>query len=74
MQEISIRDLRDLNENIKKEKKDMESQLLEVQRNIVEVQHQFLKYKKENENLRKKRSYWKNRTLKLENKSSEKTF
>ena len=71
MQEISIRDL---NENIKKEKKDMESQLLEVQGNIVEVQHQFLKYKKENENLRKKRSYWKNRTLKLENKSSEKTF
>ena len=33
----------------------METQLLEVQRNIVEVQHQFLKYKKENENLRKKK-------------------
>ena len=60
------------NENIKKENKFMETQLLEVQGNLVEVQDQFQKYKKENENLRKKISYWKNRTLKLENQSSEK--
>ena len=60
------------NENIKKEKKYLETQLLEVQGNLLEVQDQFQKYKKENENLRKKISYWKNRTLKLENQSSEK--
>ena len=60
------------NENIKKEKKYLETQLLEVQGNLLEVQDQFRKYKKENENLRKKISYWKNRTLKLENQSSEK--
>ena len=45
---------------------------MKVQGNLVEVQDQFEKYKKENENLRKKVSYWKNRTLKLENRSSEK--
>ena len=45
---------------------------MEVQGNLVEVQDQFQKYKKENENLRKKVSYWKNTTLKLENQSSEK--
>ena len=38
------------NENIKKEKKYMETQLLEVQGNLVEVQDQFKKYKNENEN------------------------
>ena len=45
---------------------------MEVQGNLVEVQDQFQKYKKGNENLRKKVSYWRNRTLKLENRSSEK--
>ena len=63
---------KEANENTTKEKRHIETQLLEVQGNLVEVQDQFQKYKKENENLRKKVSYWKNRTLKLENQSSEK--
>ena len=66
---------KEANENITKEKKHIETQLLEVQGNLVEVQDQFQEYrkeKKENEKLRKKVSYWKNRTLKLENRSSEK--
>ena len=63
---------KEANENITKEKKHIETQPLEVQGNLVEVQDQFQKYKKGNENLRKKVSYWRNRTLKLENRSSEK--
>ena len=50
----------------------METHLLEVQRNLVEVPDQFQKCKKQNENLRKKISYWKSRTLKFENQYSKK--
>ena len=57
---------------LQKKKNHIETQLLEIQGNLVEVQDQFQKYKKENKNLRKKVSYWKNRTLKLENQCSEK--
>ena len=38
------------NENTTKEKKDMETQLLEVQENLVEVLEQFQKCKKQNDN------------------------
>ena len=37
---------KEANENITKEKKHIETQLLEVQGNLVEVQDQFQKYKK----------------------------
>ena len=37
---------KEANENITKEKKHIETQLLEVQGNLVEVQDQFEKYKK----------------------------
>ena len=50
----------------------METHLLEVQRNLVEVPDQFQKCKKQNENLRKKISHWKSRTLKFENQYSKK--
>ena len=50
----------------------METQLLEVQGNLVKVPGQFQKCKKQNENLRKKISYWKSRTLKFENQYSKK--
>ena len=39
------------NENTTKKKKDIETQLLEVQENLVEVPDQFQKSKKQNENL-----------------------
>ena len=39
---------------LQKKKNHIETQLLEVQGNFVEVQDQFQKYKKENKNLRKK--------------------
>ena len=57
---------------LQKQKKHMETQLLEVQGNLVKVPGQFQKCKKQNENLRKKISYWKSRTLKFENQYSKK--
>ena len=50
----------------------MESQLCAGPGKLVQLQDQFQKCKTQNENLRKKKRYWKNSTLKLENHSSEK--
>ena len=57
---------------LQKQKRHMETQLLEVQGNLVKVPGQFQKCKKQNENLRKKISYWKSRTLKFEKQYSKK--
>ena len=50
----------------------MESQLCAGPGKLVQFQDQFQKCKTQNENLKKKKRYWKNSTLKLENHSSEK--